>query len=49
MVAELLQRAAESPRHVFVCGSNAFVEAAASALIANRIPASAIRTERYGA
>jgi ferredoxin-NADP reductase len=36
------------PKTVFVCGTNAFVETAADALIALGIPAAAIRTERYG-
>jgi ferredoxin-NADP reductase len=36
------------PQQVFICGSNPFVEAAAQGLIAAGIPASIIRTERYG-
>jgi ferredoxin-NADP reductase len=36
------------PKIAFVCGTNAFVETAADALIALGIPAAAIRTERYG-
>lgn len=36
------------PAHVFVCGSNAFVEAAATRLLAAGVPAAAIRTERFG-
>jgi ferredoxin-NADP reductase len=35
-------------RHVFVCGSNRFVEAAAGALLQAGVPAAKIRTERYG-
>jgi len=37
----------QTPRHVYVCGSNAFVEAVTTHLV-EEIPASAIRTERYG-
>jgi ferredoxin-NADP reductase len=36
------------PKVVYVCGSNAFVEAASATLIALGIPAETIRTERYG-
>jgi len=36
------------PKYVFVCGSNPFVNAAADAAIVAGIPASKIRTERYG-
>ncbi|TGU54179.1 oxidoreductase, partial [Mesorhizobium sp. M00.F.Ca.ET.186.01.1.1] len=36
------------PRLAFVCGSNAFVSAAAEALIEAGVPAGFIRTERYG-
>jgi ferredoxin-NADP reductase len=36
------------PRHVYVCGSNAFVEAATRLLIDAGVPAGRIRTERYG-
>jgi ferredoxin-NADP reductase len=48
MLAELLMRLPAPPRHVFVCGMNAFVEAAAQAAIEAGVPASIIRTERYG-
>lgn len=44
----LLSRWAQVPRHVFVCGSNRFVEAATDGLQAAGIPAAPIRTERYG-
>jgi ferredoxin-NADP reductase len=47
MIAELLSRM-PSPPEVFVCGSNAFVTAAADALITAHVPAGIIRTERYG-
>jgi len=36
------------PRHVFVCGSNRFVEATTDGLQAAGVPAAVIRTERYG-
>ena len=36
------------PRQCYVCGSNPFVEAAAQSLIASRVSAAVIRTERYG-
>jgi ferredoxin-NADP reductase len=48
MLAELLARLAVAPKRAFVCGANAFVEAAADAAIAAGVPARRIRTERYG-
>ncbi len=48
MAAEALARLPRPPAHVFVCGSNAFVETATDALIAAGVAASIIRTERYG-
>jgi ferredoxin-NADP reductase len=48
MVTELLIRLPAPPRHVFICGSNPFVEAAAEGALAAGIAASMIRTERYG-
>ena len=48
MLAELLARLPQAPKQVFVCGSNAFVEAAADATIAAGIGPGVIRTERYG-
>ena len=36
------------PRHVFICGSNAFVNAADDAVAAANVAATSIRTERYG-
>ena len=44
----LMARWGRQPRHVFVCGSNRFVEAATEGLQAAGVPAGAIRTERYG-
>ena len=37
-----------APAHVFVCGSNRFVEAVAGGLLDAAVPAHLIRTERYG-
>jgi ferredoxin-NADP reductase len=48
MVAEALALLPAPPRHVFVCGSNPFVNAAADGALAAGVPAPAIRTERYG-
>jgi ferredoxin-NADP reductase len=48
MLTELLTRLPAPPRHVFVCGTNAFVEAGAQGAIDAGVPASIIRTERYG-
>ena len=48
MVREVLTRLPAPPRRAFVCGSNAFVEAAAKAAIDAGLSAAIIRTERYG-
>jgi ferredoxin-NADP reductase len=48
MMAEVLSRLPSSPRHIFACGTNPFVNAAVDGAIAARTPASIIRTERYG-
>lgn len=48
MIVDVLPRMPTPPKEVFVCGSNAFVTAAADALIAADVPASIIRVERYG-
>jgi ferredoxin-NADP reductase len=48
MVREMLARWEHEPRHVYVCGSNHFVEAATNALIDTGIAPERIRTERYG-
>ena len=48
MMAELSARLPAMPSHVFVCGSNAFVNAAADGAVAAGIPAALVRTERYG-
>lgn len=48
MVAELIARLPSPPRHVFVCGGNPFVEAAAQGALSAGIDRAPIRTERYG-
>ncbi|MFZ6647714.1 FAD-binding oxidoreductase [Undibacterium sp. TJN25] len=48
MVTAILARLPGVPKHIFVCGSNSFVNAAADGAIAAGIPAGTIRTERYG-
>ncbi|MGE5260918.1 MAG: FAD-binding oxidoreductase [Actinomycetota bacterium] len=48
MIAELLSRLPTPPRHVFICGGNPFVAAAADGAIEAGITAPMIRTERYG-
>ncbi|TIP88436.1 MAG: oxidoreductase [Mesorhizobium sp.] len=48
MMEQSMVRLPAPPRFAFVCGSNAFVSAAAQALIDAGVPASLIRTERYG-
>jgi ferredoxin-NADP reductase len=49
MMIEVLARLPAAPRHVFICGSNAFVNAAADGALEAGVPASVVRTERYGA
>jgi len=48
MVKEALKHLPSPPKHVFICGSNPFVNAAADAALAAGLPPPAIRTERYG-
>ena len=48
MMAQAMARLPEPPGLAFVCGSNAFVSAAAQALIDAGVAAENIRTERYG-
>jgi ferredoxin-NADP reductase len=48
MMVQAMTRLPAPPRFAFVCGSNAFVSAAAQALIDAGVPAGLIRTERYG-
>jgi ferredoxin-NADP reductase len=48
MMAEVLARMPEPPRQVFICGANAFCEVAAEGALAAGLPATIIKTERYG-
>jgi ferredoxin-NADP reductase len=48
MMAQAIERLPRAPRLAYVCGSNAFVSAAAQALIDAGVQPSLIRTERYG-
>ncbi len=48
MIAEVLARLPAVPSDAFVCGSNAFVNAAADGALHAGLPAAAIKTERYG-
>jgi ferredoxin-NADP reductase len=47
-LAALLARWGHAARHVYVCGSNRFVESATRGLLDAGVPAGAVRTERYG-
>ncbi len=49
MMADVLARLPSVPKHVYVCGSNAFVDSAADGAVAAGISAPDVRTERYGA
>jgi ferredoxin-NADP reductase len=48
LLREILARWDHAPRHVYVCGANAFVEAVTSALVQEALPPRIIRAERYG-
>jgi ferredoxin-NADP reductase len=48
LLRQLLTRWSHTARDVYVCGSNAFVEAVTSSLVLEAVPAAKIRTERYG-
>jgi len=45
---EILARWGRTPKHVYLCGSNRFVESIANSLTGNGISPASIRTERYG-
>jgi len=49
MMADVLRMLPWPPKHVFICGSNTFVNAAADRAVEAGIPAPLVRTERYGA
>jgi len=48
LVAQLLAQWGHAPRHAYVCGGDAFVEAMARALVQQGIEPSRVRAERYG-
>ena len=48
LLADTLPLLQSTPKLVFVCGANAFVETATDALLALGVSPSTIRTERYG-
>jgi ferredoxin-NADP reductase len=48
MVSEVLRPLPSLPAHVFICGSNSFVNAASDGALSAGIPAATIKTERYG-
>lgn len=48
MVAQVLEKLPLLPAHVFICGSNSFVNAASDSALAAGISAATIKTERYG-
>jgi ferredoxin-NADP reductase len=48
LLREILVGWRRTPRHAYVCGSNAFVEAVAGDLVLEAVPATSIRAERYG-
>jgi ferredoxin-NADP reductase len=48
MLGRALARIDDSARHVFVRGSNSFVETATATLLQTGLGAALIRTERYG-
>jgi ferredoxin-NADP reductase len=48
LFAEVVGRLPCSPQHVFICGSNPFVNSAAEAALSTGVSASIIKTERYG-
>jgi ferredoxin-NADP reductase len=48
LLEAVLARAPSAPQHVFVCGSNGFVEAASQGLLDAGVAGGRIRTERYG-
>lgn len=48
VLREILARWGRTPRYVYVCGANAFVEAVTGALILEGVPPERIRAERFG-
>jgi ferredoxin-NADP reductase len=48
LLRDVLTRWGRAARDVYVCGSNAFVEAVTKSLVLEAVPPASIRTERYG-
>ncbi|KKB77814.1 oxidoreductase [Devosia soli] len=48
IISETIRTFGAAPKHVFICGSNAFVNVAADRAVEAGLPAEIIRTERYG-
>ena len=48
MMRDILHAFPAAPLRTFICGTNGFVNAAADGAVAAGVPASSIRTERYG-
>jgi ferredoxin-NADP reductase len=48
LLHDVLTRWGRVPRSIYVCGSNAFVEAATTSLLLDSVPPGGIRTERFG-
>ena len=48
MVEDVVGRLHRPPAHVFVCGSNGFVNIATDGALLAGLDAAAIKTERYG-
>jgi ferredoxin-NADP reductase len=48
LFAEIVGRLGEMPKHSFVCGATAFVDAASRHLLDAGVPFPSIKTERYG-
>jgi len=48
IMADVAARLPSPPAHVFICGANAFCEAAANGIIAAGVAPGVVKTERYG-
>ena len=48
MIADVVARLPQKPEHVFVCGSNGFVNIAVDGALLAGLDPSIIKTERYG-
>lgn len=48
MIGAVLDRLGQHPDCTYICGSHRFVDTAADSVLAAGIPASTVRTERYG-